>query len=148
MNALEKLKETPLPIDRTAYRVVKKARPEDVWRPSNKPCDHIAHSNNVLPTKRPPSNAPECVGRRRGRMVVVGYSKDQPPPKNNSNARWVVRCDCGNYEHRVRIMRWLGTHADDMCRECRNRLYKTRGYEVTGEKAKRDTSSKPVEHTP
>lgn len=127
MNSLTKLLETPLPINRDAAKVVRKASKDDVWMPSIVVLDHTQHSPNVLPTKTPPPNADTSViGKRRDRMVVVGYAASQPKGKYK-NARWVVRCDCGNYEHRTKIFRWLGTDCVDMCLECRKRTYLTKG---------------------
>lgn len=46
------------------------------------------------PALRPiPPNVPPLVGRRFGRMVVVGLQAE-------TNGRWVVRCACGKYEVR------------------------------------------------
>lgn len=124
----ERLLLTPTPVDRVAARVVKKAAPENLWRPL--PSIHAAHAIATLPlavAKIPPSVRHDhpvrrVIGGRRGRMTVVGYAADQPE-NGHRQARWVARCDCGNYEHRVRILRWLATQADDMCAECRNRAY-------------------------
>ena len=86
----------------------------------------------VLATAPLPKTALACnpqlsglTGRRRDRMTLVGYAAEQGSKKQN--AKWVARCDCGNYEYRTRVIRWLGTEAPDMCRECRTRAYKLRG---------------------
>lgn len=39
------------------------------------------------------------VGMRIGKLTVVGKNLD--PPGRRGKARWVVRCDCGTYEHRM-----------------------------------------------
>lgn len=140
-----KLLQNPLPIDRVAARVVKKAKPEDLWRPMPKPTQHIVPVGAVLAVQPIPRAAllgtpglQDVPGRRRDRMTVIGYAADQEAGSTNP-AKWVVRCDCGNYEHRVRIFRWLGTDAMDMCRECRNRTYKMRGNWTQRDKAARET---------
>jgi hypothetical protein len=128
---LQQLPLAPLPIDRVARRVTSAAAPEHVWRPLPKPAAAAARSRHVLPTAPIPAvslaGIAHVLGQRRGRMTVVGYAAEQPAGKGN--ARWVVRCDCGNYEHRTRILRWLGTHADDRCAECQNRAYLRAGGE-------------------
>jgi hypothetical protein len=53
--------------------------------------------------------------------------------------KWVVRCDCGKYEHRTKILRWLGTDATDLCRECRRRTRILFRWWRPGEKATRAT---------
>ncbi len=138
MNIL-KLLTNPLPIDRLARKVVAKAKPENVWMPSVYVDENTKHSRNGLAIKRIPSNADHTLlGRRRDRLTIIGYAADQPAGKHKP-ARWVVRCDCGNYEHRSSILRWLGTDAPDMCLECRKRTYITKGEYSPREPAKRAT---------
>jgi hypothetical protein len=71
-------------------------------------------------------------------MTVLGYAATQGGKKQG--AKWVVRCDCGNHEFRSHIIRWLGTEAPDMCRECRTRIYRMRGETFPKEPAKRATA--------
>lgn len=128
------------PIDKQAARVIQKARPADVWMPKPKNADHMARSENVLRIGPIPKNCngmENVVGKRRGTLTVVGYA--DPQPNRASGAAWVVRCDCGNYEHRSRILRWIGTQAHDMCSECRVRHYKSKGDWSPREKAHRST---------
>ncbi len=138
----EKMQQNPLPIDRVAARVVRAARPEHLWRPMPKDATSRAFSTiqlEVAPLPREaPKNLYDLIGKRRDRFVIVGYAKEQGAPKQQ--ARWVVRCDCGNYEHRKRILRWLGTDAQDMCAECRNRTFKLRGEWASPIPATRSTS--------
>ena len=140
----EKLLQNPLPIDRVAARVTKAAKAEDLWAPQPKPKTDFAESGEVLRTGPLPKNAPRellaLTGKRRGMMVIVGYAADQGTAKHKSSpAKWVVRCDCGRYEHRSSIFRWLGTDATDLCRECRHRTHKLRGWWRPTEKATRAT---------
>lgn len=149
-----KMLQNPLPIDRVAARVVKKAKPEDLWRPMPKAADHLVPPGSVLATA-PLSMAaiksnPALVsvpGSRRGRMLILGYAAEQSALRN-TGARWVARCDCGNQEYRSRILRWLGTDAPDMCRECRNRIYKMRGEFFQREPAMRATAPNGKGHAP
>lgn len=136
-----KLLECSGPIDKKAYKVVKKARLEDVWTPKPKTASHIIRSENVLRTRPLPKSAKHMdvvIGKKRGRMTVVGYSEKQP--SGDKPAAWVARCDCGNFEHRTKILRWLGTDAQDMCTECRNREFLTKGSSFDREKANRSES--------
>jgi hypothetical protein len=137
----EKLLQNPLPIDRVAARVTKAAKAEHLWAPQPKPKSDFAESGEVLRTAPLPLGAPRELlalkGQRRGQMVVVGYAADQGI--GSGGAKWVVRCDCGRYEHRTRILRWLGTDATDLCRECRHRTHKLRGWWRPAEKATRAT---------
>ena len=134
----EKLLQNPLPIDRVAARVTKAAKATDIWAPKPKPKADFAESAEVLRTAPLPKGAPRellaLAGKRRGRMVIVGYAAEQGA---GCSAKWVVRCDCGKYEHRTKILRWLGTDATDLCRECRHRTHKLFGWWRPSEKATR-----------
>ena len=141
-----KLLQKPLPVDRVAARVVRKAKPESLWRPMPKAAEHLVAPGTVLAVaplawaainSNPALNS--VPGSRRGRMVILGYAADQGAERKAS-ARWVARCDCGNHEYRTRIFRWLGTEAPDMCRECRTRIYKIRGKFYPSDPAKRSTA--------
>lgn len=133
-----KLLQNPLPIDRVAARVVKKAKPENLWRPMPRVWDDNAFSTEVIRTKELHDSAPQelrnLIGRRRDRLTIVGFAEEQPTGKNSSG-RWVVRCDCGNYEGRSHILRWLGTPGTDHCIECEVRRRK-RKISWDGEKDK------------
>ena len=127
----QRLLNTPLPVDRVARRVTRKARPENLWQPMPKtgPLVPIL-SREIIATVPPPiamqlEVLAKIARARRDRLVVVGYAKGQK--KTGNGAKWVVRCDCGNYEIRTNILRWLGTDALDMCGECRKRAYKIKG---------------------
>lgn len=127
----KKIEHTPLPINRVAAQVVSKANPEHVWETAPNIEDTRTHSQNALSVCSPPAAMQKdvlakIIGARRGRLVVIGYAKDQAPnPK--APARWVVRCDCGTYEHRTRILRWIEFPGDDMCKSCMDRRYRTLG---------------------
>lgn len=125
MTITERLLQNPLPVDRVAARVVRKAKPENVWMPAVGLSPGQIHSKNALPTKPLPFAAPKdmlrVVGQRRGRMTVIGYAAKQG--SQNKSARWVVRCDCGNYEQRSGILRWLSKPEGDECGECHKRAF-------------------------
>lgn len=116
----------PVPIDRVARRVTKKSAPENLWQPPVRIMDHNRFSREIIRTGPLPKAAPKelhgLIGKRRGSMVIIGYAEEQPKGRC-SRAQWVVRCDCGNYEGRSRILRWLGTVAPDFCLECCRRAY-------------------------
>lgn len=136
-----KLLQNPLPINRDAYRVVKKAEPEDSWQPIPKLPQHQAPPGSVIKTIPIPREVlcgspwlADLIGKRRGRMVLLGLAE-----ANGIRGRWVVRCDCGNHEYRSKPQRWLLTEADDMCNECRHRRYLIQGYTHPRAPAKRGT---------
>lgn len=136
----DRLLAGPLPIDGNAARVIKPARPEHVWQPQPRPVSTAVESPNFLPTAPLPPSAPrwllQLIGQRRGALVVVGYSARQGSKSKGS--KWVVRCDCGRYEHRTSIVRWLGTKAPDWCRECVHRRHRlTQGQAPSLPKAER-----------
>jgi hypothetical protein len=54
----------------------------------------------------------DLTGRRQGRMTVVGASKDLP-------ARWIMRCDCGDYEPRSSKAVKNPNNSQDCCAKCR-----------------------------
>lgn len=54
----------------------------------------------------------DLTGRRQGRMVVVGLSRDIA-------ARWVMRCDCGDYEPRTAKSIKNPNNSNDCCTVCR-----------------------------
>lgn len=130
---------SPIPVNKTAHRVIKPAAPEDVWAPIVK-TDHRAHSREVLNIRPIPAAAAHMqsvIGKKRDRLTVIGlYGADESTKKSKA---WVVRCDCGNYETRSTILRWIGTHAPDMCLECRARVWKKGGQWSPSVKAVRDT---------
>lgn len=119
-----KLQQNPVPIDRVAARVVRKAGHGCTWDPEPKPSPCRTESGEILRTAALPVSAPKdllrLIGARRGRMQIMGYALEQSANKPHG-ARWVVRCDCGRYEHRTRIMRWLQGVTEDMCRLCLHR---------------------------
>jgi hypothetical protein len=122
----ERLMQGPLPMNRLALRVVLPASKEDLWQPRPRVTNDARFSRNALPIAPLPetkSHRHDIIGGRRGRMTIVGYAADQSVT-NKHKVRWVVRCDCGNFEHRKQILRWLGTEAPDMCAECRKRAHK------------------------
>lgn len=138
MSAFDKLALGPAAVNSTAHRVVKPAAPQNVWSPKPGPMPHHRISDVPLATAPIPRAAPapmrELVGKRRGRMTIYGYAADQG---GGVSAKWVARCDCGNYEHRTRILRWLHTQADDMCAECLVRRKLTHGIGDAAQPAKR-----------
>lgn len=90
------------------------------WEPEKKQSPvFVREVEGVLPFKviRPwIGSAPDITGQRFGRLVVKGLSTTQNPKKR---ATWVVRCDCGAWEHRK--YRTLTKPAGDMglmCSHC------------------------------
>jgi hypothetical protein len=116
-----------LPINKDAYRIIKKAKRDDVWENPYKAPATASFSKNVLKVVKPTKSIvvngvyEKLIGKRRGKMVIVGLA-----PKTNGPGecgRWVCRCDCGNYETRRTPERWLKVEHSDSCQECQKRDY-------------------------
>ena len=71
------------------------------WKPffAEKPTTgFVREEEGILPTRPVPSTMGfDLTGQRFGRFIVKGLA---PKKDSNSPAAWVVRCDCGAYEHR------------------------------------------------
>lgn len=85
------------PLDKTAGTVVSKGIH---WTPSEIHLPHgYVRKETPLPTKR--FTGPQdqsLIGKRFGKLVVKGPAAEMKA--NNMGVAWVVRCDCGAYEHR------------------------------------------------
>jgi hypothetical protein len=71
-----------------------------------------------------PHNAPNLAGLRFGRFRVIGMQAGE-------NGRWVVRCDCGNYEIRRTKAILNAANFGDRCTYCRNKAFERKEYERT-----------------
>lgn len=65
----------------------------------------------------------DLTGVRFGRFVVIGLSKD-------INNRWIVRCDCGNYEFRTAKSIRNPNNSLDRCVICRKTHYILKGKDL------------------
>ena len=110
---------TQLPINKTAALVTGKGTHFD---PVIKPSCYA--TTDIRPRLRPvPKNTLDLTGVRFGRFVVVGLPADL-------NDRWVVKCDCGNYEHRrAKAIRNLANNVD-RCNVCRKTHYILKGKDI------------------
>lgn len=128
---MDRLK-TRVPINKTAALVVSKGTE---YVPDKKVC--TLDSDTPLPVialGRLPHTIAKMVagyiGKRRGRLVVVGLYSHQP-------MRYVMRCQCGTYT--VRKSKTLRNEANyDMCEQCRhvmhlkrNEYWRRTGKEIT-----------------
>jgi hypothetical protein len=82
-----------------------------------------------LPTKPfTPNGAPaeDLTGKQIGSLLVCGCALK--PPGSTTGSKWVVRCTCGNYEHKSgKVLRRMlrGENLDGaMCDDCHRRLLK------------------------
>ena len=86
------------PVNATASRVTSKGIH---WESQNPPPEYHWHSD--APPKLKPvggNGSPlfvDLTGVRQGRLTVIGYLGKLNP---KASARWLVRCDCGDYEAR------------------------------------------------
>lgn len=115
-----------VPNGATAGRVTSKGThytPEIDFRTLN-------HWDAPPPTKPLPDVLKDrsLIGRRVGRLTVVGYLGKFNPKKK---ALWLVRCVCGDYEsrHSAAIVHPSG---GESCRVCSDLVFKRRRYEREG----------------
>lgn len=108
------------------------------FEPKLKDAADRVHSDTPLPTRKPLKGSPDYSGQRSGRLVVVGLSAEIK--QGDRPAAWVVRCACGNYEHRTAKSINNPRNVDDCCRPCRQVEYlKRRAAHGTRLKAPADT---------
>lgn len=62
-----------------------------------------------------PPDTEDLTGRRFGKLTVLGLLR-QSNPKGKKPAKWVCRCDCGNYAHQRG--KALNNGARDRCDQC------------------------------
>lgn len=112
------IRATAAPVDRVAASVL---RGGASWEPKRRPADCERHwtdypTHLVVPKPRPGhrSTFVDLTGRRVGRLTVVAFL-GKPNPKDK--ARWLVKCDCGDYEGRT--AKAINERSDDMCVNCR-----------------------------
>lgn len=113
---------TKAPVNKTAALVVGKG----VHYEPNKKVT-TADSGTPLPIDK--RKKCDCVGLRRGRLTVVGYS--------TVNGRLVVRCDCGTYTLRKAKAMKNEANEQDRCEHCRHLAFLKRAehYRRTGKDA-------------
>ena len=115
------------------------------YEPDLKEAPHVFHSD-IRPALKPPPNNPtaratydEIAGKRVGRLLVLGFA-DVPTRVvggSKQKARWVVRCSCGRYEHRLAAALRRALHGQSsgqglMCRVCAKQEDLKRRYEELG----------------
>ena len=84
--------------------------PKIVCRPN-----YVREEEGTLPTRPVPPDLEDLTGRRIGRFVVKGLGLKRP---GDGKAVWVVRCDCGAYEHRTSRTLKKGDTGRTMCSHC------------------------------
>jgi len=80
------------------------------------------HWDAQPPIRKPPICAPNLVGIKFGRFVVLGMSADIA-------GSWIVRCDCGDYETRKAKAIRNPNNFGDRCTKCRNVAFERKDYE-------------------
>lgn len=86
------------------------------------------------PPMKPVPNDPSCInfiGRKFGRLTVVGLA-DTKRGSGSPGASWVVRCVCGDYEHRSKKAITNPNNSDDKCCHCRDWSKKEKAYKRLG----------------
>jgi hypothetical protein len=74
-------------------------------------------------------DALQIIGKRFGRFTVIGLADGTNPKKH---AKWVVRCDCGDYEHRSYKAVNNPENTQDRCKNCRHLAYIKKSYKRNG----------------
>ena len=98
-----------IPQDKTAAMVTGKGTHFD---PKIKPSSYTTTDIKPPTWKGTHGTKLDLKGIRCGRFVVIGLSSERP-------SRWVVRCDCGNYEFRTAKAIRNPANAQDRCQPCR-----------------------------
>lgn len=92
-----------IPINKTAALVVSKRTDDfkfsDVNYSKNCYC-----SSTPPPIERKPYKGvgENIIGKKVGKVVVIAYLGKLPKGGKNKKGKWLVQCDCGNYEVRRR----------------------------------------------
>lgn len=125
---------TSSPLDATAARVTSQGTH---YEPKVAYAEH-KHWDTPPPMKPLPNNPTirNMVGRKFGRLTVVGLG-DTKRGTGSSGASWVVRCACGDYEHRKTKAIENPLNSEDRCRKCHQLLI--------NEKRLRSQGSRPIE---
>lgn len=107
---LDRLLTSSAPVNSTAARVIRKGY---AYEAKVKPgCTETWDA--PPPSKRRPSAAPDITGFRRGFMTALRYHES-----GKGGAKWLVRCDCGNFEVRT-AAKWTAKQQEpDACTVCR-----------------------------
>lgn len=110
---------TALPVNSTAAMVV---RVGVHFEPKMKP--HTVVTTDIMPRVWTGSHKNyDLTGTKFGRFVVMGLSVE-------TAKRWVVRCQCGNYELRKSKAILNPANIDDRCHVCRATHYITEGRDM------------------
>ena len=84
------------------------------------------HWDICPPIERPQKGERDLTGMKQGRLTVVGKAKkDWIIP----NARWIVRCSCGDFELRKSKSILNPENGFDKCHLCRARDFERKNYE-------------------
>lgn len=115
---------------RTHYESSRKVVPEHVHTDIRPPLKDLRRLD-----RNARATAVALVGKRIGRLTVIGIREE---PKRftggtKRKARWVVRCDCGRYEHRLaKALREPKLPDRAMCSECLYQVDRRRFYAEDG----------------
>jgi len=128
------------PQNQTAARVMSKGVH---YEPTMAPAPHHVSTDVPLPMRDIRSTAPETqvlaralVGKIFGRLTVKGLAVGK--------SRWVVRCSCGQWEHRRAKALQQGEVARLMCRRCDKVKEYARMYREEGGKSVEDFFAKQL----
>lgn len=136
---------TSVPQDATAARVTAKGTH---YTPEIKYGDreHREDRPAIVQPKSPQAAefARTIIGKRIGRLTVIGLAAVQTgkAARGKGNKRWVVRCDCGDYEFRKAKSIVAADEQDRMCKRCHDLEWKKEQYKTLGSKPIEDFTDK------
>jgi hypothetical protein len=118
-------------LDTTAAKVVARGTH---YEPKINYANH-EHWDSPPPMKPLPAdaNCPDLRGAKFGRFIVIGLG-DTKRGSGSAGASWVVRCACGDYEHRTKKAILNPRNIEDKCRNCRDWEVKKKRYDRLGSK--------------
>ncbi|MDP2128160.1 MAG: hypothetical protein Q8K97_12370 [Pseudohongiella sp.] len=119
-SSFERLVCHPNPVTRQAARIgFFKGEHFDVEFTAERPKRRLTLE---FPPRRPPTpeSARDYSGRKMGRLTAMFWFCRS---KCGESSVWVVRCDCGRYEFRKKLARWLNRGQQNaMCEVCEREL--------------------------
>ena len=60
----------------------------------------------------------DMIGLRRGKLTIVAHSPRTEQDGKNSPAKYIAKCDCGDFVIRTKPLKWHAIQAPDACPKC------------------------------
>jgi hypothetical protein len=104
--------------------------------------DFKGHWHADSPPPMLPVFSKSMIGKTLGRLAVVGILAADFNPQQD--ARWVVRCACGDYETRTMTAIKTPDNSDDRCQVCRHLVKVAQDYKELGPRPISDFINPPT----